>query len=336
MQLTIAVDLAKSVFQVAESRRPGKVSRTRRLNRAGFERYLSKQEPARGLLEACGSSHHWARKIRGWGHTPVLLPPHHTRRYRQGNKTDKADAKAMLEADRNENVRPVPEKSLHQQCLTSLHRMREGYQRMKVAQVNTIRGLLREYGITIALGAHKVVPFVRQLEPGTIPEPLRQQLLLLAEDVEHRQKLIRDIERKLKVLAAEVPLVQHLQTIPGIGLITATALYAFVGDFRRFRNGRFFSAYLGITPNENSSGTRRRLGPITKRGDEYLRRLLVHGARTVLRWARRAQEPTPLQQWMLQVYQRRGHNVAAVALANKMARFAWVVATQERPFKTSI
>ncbi len=334
MQLTIAVDVAKSVFQVAESPRPGRVSRELRLSRRQFERYLAQIPPARILFEACGSSHHWARQALAAHHTPVLLPPHHTQRYRSGNKTDRTDTRAMLEADRNEILRPVPVKSVHQQALTSLHRLREGHMATRVARINAIRGLLREFGVTIPKGARKVVPFIHALEPETVPEPLRIALLEAAAEVRYQEERIQSIERQLKVLTRDDPLVQHLQTIPGIGPITSTALAAFVGDFRRFPHGRSLANFLGLTPREVSSGLKRRLGRISKRGDEYLRRLLVHGARTVLRWAGVAQQPTPLQRWAVQVNQRRGYNVTTVALANKMARFAWVVATEQRPFRT--
>jgi transposase len=336
MQLTIAVDLAKSVFQVAESRQPGKVSRELRLSRPRFETYLAQLPPARILFEACGSSHYWARRAQALSHVPVLLPPHHTRRYRAGNKTDRADAKAMLEAVRNETIRPVPVKTVEQQSWTSLHRLREGHMATRVARIHAIRGLLREYGITIPVGARKVVPFVHALEPGAVPEPLRIALLEAAAEVQFQEERIQAIERQLQALSQDVPLVQYLLTIPGIGLITATALVAFVGDFRRFPRARSFANYLGLTPREDTSAFRRHLGPISKRGDEYLRRLLVHGARTVLQWAGSAQHPTPLQQWMLRVKEARGYNIATVALANKLARFAWTVTTEQRPFRPNV
>ncbi len=235
MQHTIAVDLAKSVFQVAESSRPGRVNRPQRLTRRKFEQFIGQCPPSRFLFEACGSAHYWARRVQAAGHTAALLPPHRVSRYRVGDKTDRADAKALLEADRNEEIRPVPVKTPDQQCLASLHRLRSGYVTTRTARINAIRGILREYGVTIPVGARKVAPAVRALEKDGVPIPVR-------------------------------------------------------------------------TP-------------------------LIHGARTVLTWAGRKQSPTPRQQWMLQVECRRGRNIAAVALANKTARVAWAVATQNRPFR---
>jgi transposase len=283
MQDTIAVDLAKSVFQVAESPRPGRVSRTRRLSRSQFERYLSEQAPSRVLMEACGSAHHWARRSRSLGHTVTLLPPHHVRRYRGATKTDRADAKALLEADRNEEIHPVPVKSEDQQCLAALHRLRSGYKQTRTARINAIRGLLREFGWTIPVGAGRVVPFVHGLEPEAVPASLRAALLAGAEEIQDLERRTAEVERQLEGLARQLPVVAHLRTIPGIGLITATALVASVGDIRRFRSARHFASYLGLTPREHSSGLRRRLGAISKQGDTYLRMLLIHGARVVLR-----------------------------------------------------
>lgn len=335
MQDTIAVDLAKNVFQVAESRRPGKVHRERRLTRSQFQLFIAEHAPARFLFEACGSANYWAQQVQAKGHTPVVLPPHLTRRYRGSSKTDRVDAKALREAARNEEIRPVPVKTPDQQALASLHRLRFGYIITRTARTNMIRGLLREFGFVIPIGTSKVVPFVHALEAGSLPAPIHRMLLKAAEDVVLVQERIAAIERELQGVLDQSPLAQWLTTVPGIGLITATALVAFVGDFRRFPTARHFASSLGLTPRESSSGERRYLGRITKRGDAYLRTLLIHGARSVLAWARRSSNPTPLQQWMLQVQARRTRNIAAVAVANKMARFAWVVANQQRKFRPS-
>lgn len=334
MQLTIAVDLAKSVFQVAESGEPGRVIRNRRLSRSQFERYVKELPPSRVILEACGSAHYWGRQLQELGHTPVLLPPHLARCYRTRDKTDRADTKAMLEAERNEEILPVPVKSESQQCRASLHRLREGHKTTRTARINAVRGLLREFGVLIPLGASHVVPAVRALEPGRVPEPLRLELQEAAAEIRLQGERMEGIEAQLRDLDAADPQVARLRTIPGIGAITASALATFVGDFRRFRRARAFAGWLGITSKEHSSAKRRRLGAISKRGDEYLRQLLIHGARAELRAAGRGRR-TPLRQWALQVRRRRGYNVATVALANKMARLAWVVATQERPFRTA-
>lgn len=338
---TIAVDLAKSVFEVAVSTRAGRVGERRRLSRTAFERFLAEREPARLVMEACGTAHHWGREARARGHEVILLPPTDVRRYVHGNKTDRADAKALLEAIRNEEIRPVPVKSIDQHVLASLHRMRSAWVATRTARLNLLRGLLRELGVAIPVGASRVVPAVWALvadADGPVPELLRAPLAEVAREITALEERIHEIEKSLERLAAQSPAVERLRTIPGIGLLTATALLAFVGDVRRFPSGRHFASYLGLTPRETSSGLKRRLGSISKRGDPYLRMLLIHGARSVLLHAKKkdARERDRLRSWALDREQARGHNKAAVALANKLARIAWAVWRNERRFDASI
>jgi transposase len=257
------------------------------------------------------------------------------KRYRDGNKTDRTDTKSLLEASRNEEIRPVPLKSVPQQTITSLHRLRSAWMATRTARINTMRGLLRELGWTIPLGAKKVVPSVIELlaDPeAAIPSALQAALGQACDEIGELESRIKRTERQLEALAREIPAVRHLRSIPGIGLLTATALAAFVGDVRRFPSARHFASYLGLTPRERSSGNLRRLGRISKRGDAYLRTLLTHGGRAVLRAAHMALAPTRLHAWALAVQQRRNHNVAAIAVAHKLARIAWAVWRQERPF----
>lgn len=335
MQHTIAVDLAKNVFQVAESVEPGKISESHRFDRLTFEEYLTKLPPSRVFLEACGTAHYWAQWCADCGHTARILPTQHTRRYRSSrSKSDAIDAKAILEAARNEEILPVPIKSRAQQELAALHRLRSACVKTWTARLNLIRGLLRELGYRIPKGSDKVLPFVETLARGTLPATLNVHLGLVTTEVRALELQIAQIEAALRALTKDLPRAQHLLSVPGIGLITATALIAFVGDFHRFPSARRFSSYLGITPRETSSGERRRLGGITKHGDAYLRTLFIHGARASLAWAHRAANPTPTQRWAMQIEDRRSWNVAVVALANKTARLAWIVATQNRPFET--
>jgi len=292
---TIAVDLAKSVFEVAVSERPGRVAERHRLSRGQFSRFLADRAPATIVMEACGTAHFWGREAGARGHHVVLLPPHAVRPYVLRNKTDGADAKGLLEAVRNEGIRPVPVKSVDQHVLTSLHRMRSAWMATRTARLNTLRGLLRELG-----------------------------------ELETR---IRQVERSLEAMARERDVVGRLRTIPGVGLLTATALVAFVGDVQRFRSGRHLASYLGLTPRESSSGLRRRLGAISKRGDPYLRMLLLHGARSVRLHAKKATgERDRLRSWALDRERARGHNQAAVALANKLTRIVWAVWRREQAF----
>jgi transposase len=336
---TIAVDLAKSVFQVAVSHRPGHIDQERRLSRARFLSYLAQQAPATVVLEACGSAHYWARQLQPFGHTVRLLPAHDVHRYVRRNKTDRTDTKALLEANRNDEIQPVPIKSVEQQGIASLHRVRSTWLATRTARINTIRGLLREFGIVIPVGAAHVVPQVRAClaQPATpIPGLLQVTLTAACDEIRTLESQIRDVERQLAVLAQQMPDVGLLQTVPGVGLITATAVVAMVGDSRRFRSGRHFASYLGLTPKEDSTAMHRRLGAISKQGDGYLRMLLIHGARSVLCHAKSCTTLSSLQRWALQTQQRRGHNIAAVAVANKLARIIWAVWCQQRSFATTV
>jgi transposase len=326
----IAVDLAKSVFQVAVSHRVGQVTSEHRLRRSQMMPFFAQQPAATVLLEACGSAHHWAREVRRLGHTPRLLPAHDVHRYVRRNKTDRADAKALLEAHRNDEIHAVPVKSIEQQAIASLHVIRATWLSTKTARLNALRGLCREFGITIPVGAARVIPAVRaQLTPdGPLPPLLMPALEALCAEITTLKAGMAEIEQQLAALAEQMPDVIRLQTIPGIGLLTASALVARIGDAARFPDGRHFASALGLTAKEDSSGLHRRLGGISKRGDVYLRQLLIHGARAVLGHAKRHREPDPLRAWALRTQDRRGHNVAAVALANKLARIVWAVWTR--------
>ena len=331
---TIAVDLAKSVFQVAVSHRAGRVDAERRLSRERFLEYLTQQPPATVLLEACGSAHHWARQLQTVGHTVRLLPAHDVHRYVRRNKTDRTDAKALLEAGRNEAIHPVPVKTIEQQSITALHRLRSTWLATRTARINTIRGLLREFGIVIPVGARQLVPHVRELlaSSAAVPDVLRGSLASACDEIHTLEQHLRTIDRQLTTLARSRDDVPLLQTIPGVGPLTATALVALVGDVRRFPTSRQFASFLGLTPKEDSSAFRRHLGAISKQGDVYLRMLLIHGARSVLLRAPRAGQRSAFHAWACATQQRRGHNKAAVAVANKLARMIWAVWTHGRPF----
>lgn len=334
---TIAVDLAKNVFEVAISHRAGKVAKRHRLSRARFARFLATQAPSRVVMEACGSAHHWGREALAQGHEVRLLPPRDVSRYVKGNKTDRADAKGLLEADRNEEIRPVPVKSVDQQALTSVHRLRSTWMATRTARLNTVRGLLRELGVVIPVGARQVVPQAwAQLSDADspIPEALRPALAEALEEIRELEGRIRAAERQLEAIARQRDDVRRLRTIPGVGLLTSTAIVASVGSLDRFGSARRFASSLGLTPRESSSGSRRRLGRITKRGDPYVRTLLIHGARSVLHHAKRTKEPDRVQKWALDRERALGHNRAAVALANKLARIVWAVSVRGEAYRS--
>lgn len=333
----VAVDIAKAVFEIAVSEEPGRVNRHRRLPRTEFLTFFAQLPAATVVMEACGSAHHWGRQIQLLGHVVVLLPPHQVRPYVTRNKTDRADAKGILEAYRNADIRPVPVKSIAQHVLGSIHRFRSGWIAARTAQVNTLRGLLREIGFIVPEGVEKVLPHVRTFiadADADLPDALRGTLAAACDQIDALTVQIRDAERQLEALAEQTPLVTRLRSIPGVGLMTATALVAFIGNILRFPSGRHFASYIGLTPREYSSGLRQRLGRISKRGDAYLRMLLIHGARSVLCHAKKAQHHDRLRTWALQLQARSKHNKAAVGLANKLARIVWAVWKHGRDFES--
>ena len=268
----------------------------------------------------------------------VLLPPYHVRPYVRRNKTDRTDAKGILEASRNEDIRPVPVKTVSQQVLTSLHRLRSGWMSERTARINCLRGLLRELGVFIPAGARQVIPAVWALvedADADVPDTLRPFLAELCQEIREIEARVERVEKQLQAMSQQLPVVGQLMTIPGVGLLTATALLAFIGDIRRFPSARHLASYIGLTPREYSSGLRRYLGRISKRGDGYLRTLLIHGARSVLLHARTSQ-PDRLREWAHQIAKTHVHNKAAVAVANKMARVVWAVWTHAQPYQPQL
>jgi transposase len=336
---TIGVDLAKRVFEVAVANRTCRVIARHRFTRPQFERFLRAQPPAHLVMEACASAHHWGRLARQLGHRVSLIPAQYVRPYVQRNKTDRADAEAVLEASRSGRVHPVPVKTTSQQELLALHRIRQQWMTTRTARINAIRAFLHEHGLTLAGGARaglKALPALLADADNGLPPRLRQALGWLYEEIRTVEHHVAQLERELARAAAGDVVIQRLMGIPGIGLLTATALVATVGDIYAFRRARRFASWLGLTPKEHSSGARRRLGAISKQGDVYVRCLLVHGARALLIAARRtARQRHPLmrlQQWAVSLEQRRGHNKTTVAIANKLARIVWAVWTHDTEF----
>jgi transposase len=315
------------------SHRAGQVSLERRLPRTRFLSFFAQQPPATVLLEACGSAHHWARQLQQCGHEVRLLPAHDVHRYVRRNNTDRGDAKALLEAARNDEIRSVPVKTVDQQMIASLHRVRSTWLATRTARLNTVRGLLREFGIVIPVGARHVVPMIRTLADDVrVPTLLQPVLATTADEIRTLEATIHGIDHQLATLGRQLPDAALLQTVPGVGVITATALVACVGDIRRFPTGRHFASFLGLTAREASSGEQRHLGAISKRGDTYVRMLLIHGGRSVLWSAKGKAASDGLRAWALRTEQRRGHNVAAVAVANKLARIVWAVWSRQLPY----
>lgn len=330
---TIAVDLAKSVFEVGVSEEAGRVKERRRLSRPGLMSFLAKYPAGMVLMEACGSAHYWGREAEKLGHEVRLLPPSLTAKYRVGNKTDRTDVDALLEANRNEKIQPVPVKTEAQQTLCMLHRMRAAWMQTRTARLNLLRGVLREFGTTIAKGAAAVLPgVVEALGKGRVPEGLHTSITALMGEVRQAEENVSECDRKLREMGKSIPIVEELQKVPGLGPVNSTAIVSAVGDAKRFKSGRKMSSYFGMVPREHSSGTKRRMGSITKRGDSYVRTMVIHGGRSVLVAAGRAKEPDRLQRWALRVEQRQGRNRAAVAIGNKLIRIAWAVWIRGRSY----
>lgn len=324
----IAVDTAKLVFEVAEAGSSGRVVRRLRLNRAQFHEYLVTRANARFVLEACGGAHHWARLMQKAGHSVSLLPVPYVCAYRRRNKTDRADCLALLEAAKNPEILPVPVKSTEHQAIQGLHRIRSAWMETRTARINTLRGLLREFGIVLPVGAATALQRLPEaLDDDAIPPMLRVSLQALLDEIHQLQKRIVEVEHQLEAISRQNPVIEHLRDISGIGLLTATALYASANDAQHFRSGRHLASWLGLTPREYSSGHVRKLGGISKRGDRYVRMLLTHGARAVLLRAGQLQREgralNGLQRWALALKQRTNHNKATCAVANKLARIAW-------------
>jgi transposase len=329
---TVAVDVAKNVFELALADAQWRVVGSARLTRGQFERWFDNRAVRLVIMEACGSAHHWARTLQERGIEVCLLPAQYVRAYVKRNKTDAADARALLEAARASDMKAVRVKSVEQQALQALHRTRSAWMSTRTRRINALRGYCREFGLIVPLGAATgVVQIARYIadEHSALPVLLRGTMRLMLEEIRLLEARVQQLESELAQIAAASPACQALISVPGIGLITSTAMVASVGDPRSFDSARRYASFLGLTPREHSSGDRRFLGGISKRGDRYLRMLLTHGARAVLRAALVAQRAgralDRLKSWALEVQSRTNHNKAACAVANKLARIAWAV-----------
>lgn len=340
---TVAVDLAKNVFEVAVADRHWKIIERARLTRSQFERWFDNRECATVVMEACGSAHHFARWLAGLGFEVKLLPAQYVRAYVKRNKTDAADAAALLEAARAVDIKAVAVKSVEQQALQGLHRTREAWKSTRTRRINTLRGFCREFGLVVPVGAVTgIAQMARYLadEQSGLPLILRGSMRLMLEEIRLLEARIAQLEAQLAGIAKQSPACQMLLTVPGIGLITSTAMVAAVGNPASFASGRRYASFLGLTPREFSSGNNRYLGRISKRGDRYIRTLLTHGARSVLRAAtvasRAGREIDRLRSWALAVQARTNHNKAACALANKLARIAWAVWVKRETYRAQV
>jgi transposase len=330
----VGIDLAKLVFQAHGVDARGKVGFRKQLKRSQVASFFAQLAPCLIGMEACGGAHFWARKLMEFGHTVKLIAPQFVKPYVKTNKNDAADAEAICEAVGRPNMRFVPIKNTEQQALLGLHRARQGFVAARTAQANQIRGLLAEFGLVIPVGIRsierKLPEFLEDAENG-LSGASRALFARLLEHFRLLDRQVEELEREINAWHRADSASQRLQAIPGIGPITASALVASVGDAKVFHNGRQFAAWLGLVPHQNSSGGKTKLLGISKRGDTYLRTLLIHGARSVLYSLKR--NPDRTDGWLARVADRRNPNIAAVALANKNARIVWALLAHGRDYQ---
>lgn len=326
----VGVDTAKRVFQLHwVDHETGEIVRLQ-LKREKFLEHFANRVPCLIGMEACGGAQHWARKLTAMGHQVKLMPAKSVRPFVGGNKNDVHDARAIWTAVQQPNIRAVAVKTEEQQAILALHRMRSQLVKFRTAQINGLRGLLAEYGEVMPQGKaglkKGIAEALQRLAdrlPAMVMDTLREQWVRIGE----LDTQIGEIERRLKEWHKEDQACQRIADIPGVGLLTATATVATMGDAKAFKSGREFAAWLGLVPRQTGTGGRIKLLGISKRGDAYVRTLLIHGARSVLTGAK---EPAP---WIIELRQRRPLNVAVVALANKMARTIWAILAHERTYQ---
>lgn len=327
---TFGLDLAKRVFQLHwVDIETGEIGR-RQLRRVQVLEWFANREPAVIAMEACGSAHYWGRKLTGLGHEVRLIAPQFVRPFVKSNKTDVADAQAIWEAAQRPGMKVVALKSEAQQSVLMMHRMREQLVKMRTMQINQLRGLLYEFGVDLPQGRQNAVGQIpeelaklEEVLPAMVVDTIRGQLVRIAGLDED----IAQIEKRLTQWKKEDPASKKLMDVPGIGLLAATAAVATIGDARTFKSGREFAAFVGLVPRQSGTGGRVKLLGISKRGDVYLRTLLIHGARAVITHGKE-REP-----WLEQLLARRPFNAAVVALANKMARTIWALLAHNRTYQ---
>jgi len=329
----LGINLAKNSFQLHGVDEKGNRVLKKKLTRKQLVAFIAQLPPCLIGIEACGGAHHWVRVLSEWGHTVKMIAPQFVKPYVKSNKNDAVDAEAICEAVQRPSMRFVPSKSIEQQDIQSVHRIRSLLVGRRTAQANQIRGLLMEYGIVIPQGIstlRKAIPDLLEDAENTLSSYFRELLRELYDEIVHFDERIETIELKLKVISEQNEDCQRLLTIPGVGLLTATALIAAIGDISVFKSGRELAAWIGLVPRQHSTGGKPTLLGISKRGDTYLRTLLIHGGRSVVRVAHKHQDKR--NQWIGEIKKRRGENISNVAVANKNARIAWALLTKKEDY----
>jgi transposase len=334
---TIGLDLAKSIFQVHGINDAGEVVVRKSLRRPQLLPFFAKLPPCLIGMEACGTAHHWARELKRLGHEVRLMPPVYVKPYVKRGKTDANDAEAICEAVTRPTMRFVPLKSPDQQAALALHRTRDLLVKQRTQLVNMIRGLLAEFGVELARGLHHALALAKELTDGRaakVPELAQRVVTSLAHQIGAVQEQLATLEKELVAWHRSNELSQRLATIPGVGVIAATALAASVSEPERFRSGRQFAASLGLTPLQRSSGGKEKMGRISKMGDRYLRKLLVVGMTSLVRRARTA--PDAVDPRIPAMLERRPARIVTVAAANRTARVAWAIMTRGGTYRKPV
>ena len=330
----LSIDLAKDVFQVAGFSHRRKVLFNKKFKRSELLAFMAQQPPTEVVMEACYSSHYWARCFEQLGHKVRLLPAQHVTAFLRGNKSDANDTIAIGEAADRPNIIPVPVKTVAQQDIQCLHRMRSLVSDQRKALMSQARGLLSEYGVITARGHKGFRALIAKVTDPTDPSVsalLKEQFRSILDQHERYTRRINELEKQLALIAKEQPICQLLLTIPGIGVINATAIYCAIGNGSQFKHARDFAVWLGLTPRQRQSGNTFSSGAITKRGNAYLRTQLVHGARSML--CRCKDKTDRVSLWGNQLVARRGFNKACVAMAARLARLCWILIQKNQPYQ---
>ena len=330
--IRVGVDLGKNYFHVRAIRPEGGEAVSRKLSRAKFRAFFAGIAPCRVGMEACGSAHHWGRELAAMGHEPALMPPAYTKPYVKRGKSDAADAAAAGEAMTRPGMRYVPVKSAGQQAVLMLHKSRELLVKQRTMSVNALRGHLAEFGVVAAKGIGRVGELLAlALADAGLPAAAKAAAARIGEHIRGIGEAVEAMEADIAEAHAGSPASQLLDGVPGIGPLTASVIAASVPDPGAFRSGRDFAAWLGLTPKQNSTGGRQRLGAVSKQGNRHIRKMLVVGATSVLRVARRRKGA--LADWIAALRLRKPEKLVAVALANKLARACWAIMSTGEAFR---